>query len=118
MREQADELPRVESLDLPPGEHVIAASNAFALLADPTRLRLLWLLSSGIFDVGSLASMVGATPAATSQHLAKLRLAGLVTTRAVGRRRLYEARGGHVKRLINEALNHANHTVHGLDDHD
>jgi predicted transcriptional regulator len=72
------------------------------MLADPTRLRLLWLLSTGDYDVSTLAAAVGAARPSVSQHLAKLKLAGLVTMRREGRRVVYAARGGHVKRLVTE----------------
>lgn len=107
-----------DAVEMPTDEQIAAATAAFALLADPTRLRLLWALGSGEHDVGTLAGLVAAAPAATSQHLAKLRLAGLVTVRRDGRRHLYCTRGGHVRRLITEALNQADHTVSGQPDHD
>jgi DNA-binding transcriptional ArsR family regulator len=103
---------------VPPVEHVDAAVESFRMLADGTRLRLLWLLCGGEYDVGALAAHVGAARPAVSQHLAKLRLAGLVTTRRDGRRALYRARGGHVRRLLAEALEAAGHVVEGLPDHD
>lgn len=46
-----------------------------------------------------------------------LRLAGLVTVRGEGRRRIYQARNNHVRLLIREALYHADHHVSGHDDH-
>lgn len=95
-----------------------AATAGLALLADPTRLRLLWLLSHGSHDVGTLAGLVGAAPAAASQHLAKLRLAGLVVARRDGRRHVYTARGSHVRRLVTEALHYADHAVSGRPDHE
>ena len=104
--------------ELPPGEHVDAAVESFRMLADATRLRLLWLLCGGEYDVGELAVRVGAARPAVSQHLAKLRLTGLVTTRREGRRALYRARGGHVRRLLAEALEAAGHVVEGLPDHE
>ncbi|MGH9066464.1 MAG: helix-turn-helix domain-containing protein [Acidimicrobiales bacterium] len=104
-------------LDLPTDDQVEAAVAAFALLADPTRLRLLWLLGRSEHDVGTLARLAGAAPAATSQHLAKLRLAGLVTARRDGRRHLYTTRDTHVARLIGEALYHADHQLSRHPDH-
>ena len=104
--------------EVPPGEHVAAAVESFRMLADATRLRLLWLLCGGEYDVGELAMRVGAARPAVSQHLAKLRLTGLVTTRRDGRRALYRARGGHVRRLLAEALEAAGHVVEGLPDHE
>ena len=88
------------------------------MLADPTRLRLLWHLSQQANDVNTLTGLVGAGRPAVSQHLAKLRLAGLVRAHREGRHAVYEARGGHVRRLVAEALLNADHVVGGLTDHD
>ncbi|NUP27710.1 MAG: helix-turn-helix transcriptional regulator [Nocardia sp.] len=104
--------------ELPPPELVETASVAMRMLADPTRLRLLWLLSGAELDVGSLAERVSLARPAVSQHLAKLELAGLVLRRRDGRRMLYRTRGGHVRRLLVEALNAAEHHVRGIPDHD
>ncbi|WP_171118152.1 MULTISPECIES: metalloregulator ArsR/SmtB family transcription factor [Streptomyces] len=81
-----------------------AAERAVALLkavADPSRYRLLWALSGRELPVSELARILGAHVAATSQHLAKLRAAGLVTTRREGTRIYYRAR--RVRALLEEA---------------
>ncbi|MFF4761480.1 ArsR/SmtB family transcription factor [Streptomyces sp. NPDC001292] len=73
-----------------------SAARAVAVLkavADPSRYRLLWALSHGEQPVSELARMLGAHVAATSQHLARLRTAGLVTTRREGTRIYYRAAG-------------------------
>lgn len=103
---------------LPSNEQAHAAAAAFAMLADPTRLLILWLVSVEELDVTTIASLVGANPPAVSQHLAKLRLSGLVETRKDGRQVFYRARDTHVRALITEALYHADHHVSGLADHD
>jgi DNA-binding transcriptional ArsR family regulator len=103
---------------LPSGDQLDAAVVALRMLADPTRLRLLWLLRSGEHDVGTLAAAVGAARPAVSQHLGKLLLAGLVSNRRDGRRALYRAKGGHVRRLVTEALHAADHQVTGAAEHD
>ena len=103
----------------PPGvAQVDAAVTALRMLADPTRLRIMWWLSSGEFDVASLTAEVGAARPAVSQHLGKLRLAGLVTMRRDGRRSVYAARGGHVRRLVAEVFFAADHHLTGAADHD
>ncbi len=102
---------------LPQGDHVDAAVESFRMLADPTRLRLLWLLCGAEYDVSGLVVAVGAARPAVSQHLAKLRLAGLVATRRDGRRVVYRARGGHVRRLLAEAMEAAGHVVTGAPEH-
>jgi DNA-binding transcriptional ArsR family regulator len=102
----------------PSGDLLDTATTALRMLADPTRLRLLWLLRDQELDVGTLAAATGAARPAVSQHLAKLRLAGLVRTHRDGRRALYTARGGHVRRLVNEAVAAAEHHLTNRPDHD
>jgi len=53
-----------------------------------------------------------------SQHLSKLRFAGLVEGTRDGRRVIYRLRGVHVRNLLAEALFHADHQVSGLPVHD
>lgn len=109
---------RPDDVDTPTDEQALAAAASFAMLADATRLKLLWLVSRAEHDVNTLAELAGTTPTAASQHLAKLRLAGLVQIRPDGRRRLYSVRGSHLRNLIQEALYHADHQVSGVADHD
>lgn len=103
---------------LPDTAQIEAAVTALRMLADGTRLRLMWLLRDGEHDVTSLVAAVGAARPAVSQHLAKLLLAGLVSVRRDGRRALYTARGGHVRRLVTEVLYAADHHLTGQADHD
>ena len=106
------------ALAMPTEDQVAAAVAALTMLAEPSRLRLLWAASQKELDVGSIASIAGITSTAASQHLAKLRLSGLVSTRRDGRRVLYSARNAHVRKLITEALHQADHHVSGWPDHD
>lgn len=104
-------------LPLPGDAQVDAATVMLRLLADGTRLRLMWLLCHGEHDVTTLTEAVGVARPAVSQHLAKLRLAGLVSTHRVGRRVHYTARHGHVRRLVIEALHAADHRISDAPDH-
>ncbi|MER8105966.1 metalloregulator ArsR/SmtB family transcription factor [Kitasatospora sp. NPDC094016] len=100
------------------GERLDVAASVLALLADRTRLALLHRLGAGEADVTSLIEACGAPRTSVSQHLAKLRLAGLVTTRRDGRRVVYSLRHGHLRRLVDEALNVADHQIGSLPPHD
>ena len=102
----------------PSDEQVQAAVLSFALLADPTRVRMLWALREEQLGVSSLATVAGCRPTVASQHLSKLRLAGLVDATRDGRRMIYRLRGGHVRALLNEALFHADHQVSGQPVHE
>jgi len=85
-------------------------------LADPTRLHLLWLLRAEQ-DVSTLTEQVAASRSSVSQHLGRLRLAGLVQARREGRRMLYRITSDHLAALVTEALEYADHAVQGIPHH-
>ena len=87
------------------------AVDTLKMLADPTRLRIVWALLHGEHSVSRLAEHVDAQPAAVSQHLAKLRLARLVRTRRDGTRVYYLIENDHIRRLVTEALFSADHAL-------
>jgi DNA-binding transcriptional ArsR family regulator len=93
--------------DQVPDQGLLAeAAETFTLLASPTRVHLLWLLARGEQDVGSLADAVRGSAPMVSQHLAKLRLAGLVSARRDGKRQVYVVDDPHVVSLIEQAIDH------------
>ena len=61
--------------------HAEAASRLLKTLANPHRLLVLCVLSSGELTVGELNERIPISQSALSQHLAKLRSDGLVSTR-------------------------------------
>jgi DNA-binding transcriptional ArsR family regulator len=67
-------------------------TTTFAVLAEPTRRRILDLLRVEPRSVGDLVSELGLTQPGTSKHLKVLRDAGLVTVRRDAQRRWYELR--------------------------
>lgn len=95
----------------PDDEHARIAADTFRMLSDATRVKILWSLFAQESSVNALAEAVGATPAAVSQHLAKLRLAGLVQSRKEGTYAFYRASDAHVRRLLAETLSHAEHVT-------
>lgn len=107
-------------LTVPDDVHARVAADSFRMLADPTRVKILWALLQGESSVSSLAELVDSSPTGVSQHLAKLRLAGLVESRREGTFIYYSATDTHVHRLLAEALSHAEHatgTATGTDAH-
>jgi DNA-binding transcriptional ArsR family regulator len=113
--EPATTPPHPDSLSV---EQVNAAVMALSLLAEPTRIRMLWALRRPGLDVATLAAVAGCTPAVASQHLSRLRLAGLVEATRDGRRMLYRIRDGHIRTMLAEALFHADHEVTGQPSHE
>jgi DNA-binding transcriptional ArsR family regulator len=90
----------------PTSAQVDRAAAILDLLSTPTRLHLMWLLAHRDHDVGWLAEQVGATVAAVSQQLGKLRLAGLVSARRVGRQQIYTADDPHILLLVDQIFAH------------
>ena len=95
-------LPRLD----PTGPQLDLAARTFALLATPVRLHLVALAAQGELDVGTLADRVGVTIATASQHLSKLRLAGIISARRDGRRTIYIVDDPHVLTLVHQIFEH------------
>lgn len=66
-----------------------ARSDPFTALGDPTRRAIIELLQPGARSVREIADDLPVSRPAVSQHLRRLRDAGLVTEERLGTRRLY-----------------------------
>ncbi len=64
--------------------------KSFALLSDPTRVRILSLLRHGELSVAELQEILALGQSNISAQLARLKEAGLVTDRRSGKNRLYQ----------------------------
>jgi DNA-binding transcriptional ArsR family regulator len=82
------------------------AARTFALLSAPVRLHLVALAAEGEYDVGTLSDRVGVSIATASQHLAKLRLAGIIHARRDGRRQIYTVDDPHVLTMVQQIFEH------------
>ncbi len=87
------------------------------MLADGTRIRILWALIGRESSVSELAAEVGKLPAAVSQHLAKLRMSRLVATRRAGTTVFYRLENQHVAQLVTDAVHNAEHAGPGVPGH-
>lgn len=109
MRVNADK--QVCGLD-PASEYVELAVEVFSMLADPTRVRIILALRSAEeMSVNLLADVVDKSPAAVSQHLAKLRLARMVLTRRDGTTVYYRLADEHASNLVTDAVRQAEHVL-------
>jgi DNA-binding transcriptional ArsR family regulator len=64
-------------------------ADVFAVIAEPTRRRILDRLRGAELSVGELVQGLGVSQPAMSKHLRVLREAGLVTSRIAARQRIY-----------------------------
>ncbi|MEN3357392.1 MAG: hypothetical protein V7637_1374 [Mycobacteriales bacterium] len=84
------------------GDADVAA--AARLIGEPARATMLEALMAGkALAAGELARLAGVSPATASEHLARLRDGGLVTTVATGRHRYYRLASPEVAQVL-EAL--------------
>jgi ArsR family transcriptional regulator, zinc-responsive transcriptional repressor len=91
--------------------------EVFRMLADPTRIQVLWALTDRELPVNELAERVGKPAPSISQHLAKLRMARLVRTRRAGTTIFYNLENEHVRQLVVDAVFNAEHAGPGVPFH-
>lgn len=90
---------------------VTLAVEVLRVLADPTRLQIAGHLLDDELSVSHLAAALSKPVPAVSQHLAKMRMARLVTTRKVGTSVLYRVENGHVRQLVIDTVGHVEHLL-------
>jgi DNA-binding transcriptional ArsR family regulator len=88
-------------------------ASLFALLADPTRLRLLTALAAGELCVCDLAAATGVNRTTVSHQLRTLREGRLVRSRRAGRVIYYALDDDHVRDLLGIGIAHANEADSG-----
>ena len=91
--------------------------EVFRMLADATRIQVLWALTSKEMSVSDLAAHIGKPAPSVSQHLAKLRMARLVRTRREGTTIFYSLDNHHVGQLVTDAVFNAEHAGPGVPGH-
>jgi DNA-binding transcriptional ArsR family regulator len=101
----------------PDSQFVELAVEVFAMLADATRVRIILALRDGELSVNHLADILDKPAAAVSQHLAKLRLARIVSTRQEAQRVFYRLENEHASQLVSDAISQAEHSLGGTPRH-
>jgi ArsR family transcriptional regulator len=85
---------------------VEALADTFRVLGDPTRVRILDVLSRGEQCVCDIAAAVGISESAVSHQLRLLRGMRLVRPRRAGRQVYYAVDDHHIIELLRQALTH------------
>jgi len=85
---------------MPDDDGLYEMANFYKLLADKTRLRILWALSCEKMCVCDLAVLLGMTKSAISHQLKSLRLANLVKYDKQGREVYYTLSDERIKEII------------------
>jgi ArsR family transcriptional regulator len=92
--------------NLPPQEDLVRLAEFFKVLTDPTRLKILYALSTGELCVFDLSVSIGASVSSVSHHLANLKQVRLVKGRRDGRIIYYSLDDDHVNSIIDFAREH------------
>ena len=90
-------------------EVIHAMAESFKALGDPTRLRILALLSSGEKCVNDLADHLDVSQSAVSHQLRLLRSLDIVRYRKEGREVFYALADDHVTEVLSRTLEHILH---------
>lgn len=87
-------------------EELVDIADFFKLFADPTRLRILFLLSEGEASVNGIASRLSMTQSAISGQLRVLKSSRLVRARKDGRCVYYRLCDDHIERILRTGVEH------------
>ncbi len=87
-------------------ESVENASKIFALLGEPSRMKIVLALLEGELCVYHICEVTKAKQSATSQHLRKLKDANIIKARKEGNQVLYSIADNHVVTIIKTAIKH------------
>ncbi len=102
------------SEDRLPDDQAALVVEVFRMLADATRVQVLWSLTHREMSVNELAEHVDKPAPSVSQHLAKLRMARLVQTRREGTTIFYSLENDLVRQLVIDAVRNAEHAGPGV----
>ncbi|MCC7449363.1 MAG: winged helix-turn-helix transcriptional regulator [Anaerolineae bacterium] len=84
-------------------------AEIFAALSDPTRLRMIAVLSHRELPVAELAQIIGISESATSHQLRLMRALRIVRARKEGRQVFYLLDDEHIHDLLDRAVAHLRH---------
>jgi DNA-binding transcriptional ArsR family regulator len=88
----------------PNNEEFLLICDMFKQLADPTRIRIFWLLCHCEECVMNLSALMEMSSPAVSHHLKQLRSAGLIVSHREGKEVYYKAANSDQARLLHEMI--------------
>lgn len=94
---------------LPSDETFALLAETFGALADSNRAKILYSLLGQELCVCDIATIIGISDSAVSQHLRILRTLHLVKQRKDGRMMYYTISDGHIQKLLEMCLEHLRH---------
>lgn len=90
-------------------ETLFIVSQTFEALSDPTRIRILYLLSQKEYSVNEIAEKLSLGQSAVSHQLRFLKNLRLVKYRRAGTTLYYSHDDKHVMNILKQTIDHARH---------
>ncbi|HOJ12807.1 MAG TPA: metalloregulator ArsR/SmtB family transcription factor [Clostridiales bacterium] len=90
-------------------EDAVKLSEVFKVLGDPTRIKILYVLSKYEMCVCDIAEVLEMTQSAISHQLRVLRTMRLVKFRKEGKSMFYSLDDEHILQLFNQGMEHIQH---------
>lgn len=90
-------------------EMIEKVSQLYKALSDPTRIRILTLLSQSELNVSAIVERIGLEQSAVSHQLKLLRLNHLVKARKEGKTVFYSLDDQHVVDILGQSFKHITH---------
>ena len=90
-------------------ESLFLVSQTFKALSDPTRIRILHLLSQGEYSVNDIAEKLNLMQSTVSHQLRFLKNLRLVKSRRAGTSIFYSHEDQHVMEVLEQMIHHAQH---------
>lgn len=91
---------------MPDEETLYDLADFFKIFGDSTRMSILFAIDGEPICVCDIAELLGMTKSAVSHQLKILRQSGLIKYRKVGKNVFYSLADGHVRDIIETALEH------------
>ncbi len=92
--------------EMPSEERLSRLADLYRIFADPTRIRILYVLFEEEVCVCDLARLLGMTQSAVSHQLRVLKQARLIKSRRVGKTDFYSLADSHVSPLLSNGVEH------------
>ena len=91
---------------LPSEEELYYLSELFKMFAEPTRIKILFVLTKGELCVGDIAQILDMSQSSISHQLRVLKQSRLVKFRREGKTIFYSLCDDHVKTMLNQGFEH------------
>lgn len=91
---------------MPKEEELYELADLFKIFSDPTRIKILYVLSESELCVCNIAEKLDMTQSAISHQLKILKQSKLVKNRREGKAVFYSLADSHVKTIMRQGLDH------------